>query len=156
MLSPWRGEKREFRVLFQKCVMHVSILIFSDVSVESLFRSSFTTPGSLQLFPHHPSASPPSLRLRGWQALQGWGSRKGEVPSRPPLESVGAEGGERRDFSITSDLGLTFLFISLVSLFCNVYTLPVCVFMKRKQSIFYRNQSKGPILMPANAIFSSC
>lgn len=111
--------------------MHVSILIFSDVSVESLFRSSFTTPGSLQLFPHHPGAS--DLRLRGWQALQGWGSRKGEVPSLPPLESMGAGGGERRDFSITSDLGLTSLFISLVSVFCSVYTLPVCVFIKRKQ-----------------------
>lgn len=136
--------------------MRVSILIFSDVSVESLFRSSFTTPGSLQLFPHHPSASPPGLRLTGWQALQGWGSRKGEVPSLPPLESMGAGGGERRDFAITSDLGLTSLFISLVSVFCSVYTLPVCVFIKRKQSIFYRNQSKGPILMPANANFSSC
>ena len=133
MLSPWRGEKRQFRVLFQKCVMHVSILIFSDVSVESLFRSSFTTPGSLQLFPHHPSASPPGLRLRGWQAVRAWGSREGEIPSLPLLESVGAGRGERRDFSITwSWAHLSFHFFGLCVLQC-LYSTSLCIYKKKTE-----------------------
>lgn len=53
-----REDERELSLLFQKCVMHVSRLIFSDVSAESLFRSSFTSPGSRRLFPPATTAPP--------------------------------------------------------------------------------------------------
>lgn len=101
-----RGGRRESRLPFQKCAVRVSMLIFSDVSVESLFRNPFTAPGSRQPLPPGPAGTAPasapqlaapSLRDRtvgGW--VPGRRSAITAAPSGAPGggEGRGEEGGQ--------------------------------------------------------------
>lgn len=99
-----RGGRRESRLPFQKCAVRVSMLIFSDVSVESLFRNPFTAPGSRQPLPPGQPAQrlppprswplPPSGTGR-WEA----GSQGGDLQSQPPPRVRREEGreGERKE-----------------------------------------------------------
>lgn len=98
-----RGGRRESRLPFQKCAVRVSMLIFSDVSVESLFRNPFTAPGSRQPLP--PGRHSACLRPRGWplppSGTGRWkaGSQGGDLQSRPPPRVRWEEGreGERKE-----------------------------------------------------------
>lgn len=144
--------------------MRVSILIFSDVSVESLFRSSFTTPGSQWLFPQPPPCLPnqPEVKRQDSVRLDSW-RRRFAITATPGIHWVqrgGEESGRRRrklQLLITSSHELTsLLFISSVSFVLRCfYSASPCVY-KKKMEHFYRNQSRGSILMPAITVFSLC
>lgn len=93
-----RGGRRESRLPLQKCAVRVSMLIFSDVSVESLFRNPFTAPGSrqplppgqAQRLPPPPRLAAPSLRDR---TVGGWvPGRRSAITAAPSGAQGGGEG----------------------------------------------------------------
>lgn len=134
-----------------KCVMHVSRLIFSDVSGESLFRNSFTAPGSPSFLPTSPGQRPHSgLSVR-------LGSKQGQSDHRHPRTS-GWRGGRRRGRAFRHVWSLTPLssFIAWVSVFC-VFKLCQSVDVEKEMEPFFsRNQSRCSIPMPTSAILRFC
>lgn len=95
-----RGGRRESRLPFQKCAVRVSMLIFSDVSVESLFRNPFTAPGSRQPLP--PGRHSACLRPAAGRSLPP-GQDGGRLGPREeicnhgrPLGCAGRRGGKGR------------------------------------------------------------
>lgn len=143
--------------------MHVSILIFSDVSGEILLRSSFTTPGSRQLCPQPPQrrpSPPPQAGVPTYPPTQAGDSR-----SRcHPLDSLGAgcRAGKGESEEVEEKKGGKELLIPsspsacLFAFHCSglrpalfIFAI-LCIYKKKMGQVFFcRNQSKGTIRMPA-------
>lgn len=129
-----REDRGEFILPVQNCVVHVSRLIFSGVSGESLLRNSFTAPAPQ---PSPPSPGPPAAAARGWGP-----SREKAITATPrPPRWTGGRRKSRAFHHMGSLTGLS-SFIPLGPVFC-VFRLCQPGRRKRKWSIFLLELAHG-------------
>lgn len=127
-------------MLFQKCVMHVSILIFSDVSVESLFRSSFTTLGSRRLFPPPPLRLPSRPEARRQVDSPGLGpqGRRGAVTANLGFNGHRWRGEKGAFHHVQSRAHISFHFLGLCVLWC-LDSASLCIYKKKVEQFLYES-----------------